>query len=166
MLNLVTITFKVNDVRCLNGDWIFLLVGVQIQIYATVAEVQMEVSDVSEVGSGQALHESRRMGKEHVGDASLIGDGFVKRHVHMTCVQLKSAALVEERQDLSTDYARGVADWRLALGIRVVVRDEILNVDSFAKFGGQIKKAVETVVFVVILLKFRFEVSRCDIRIW
>jgi hypothetical protein len=76
---LITVAFKVNDVRRLNRDWVILVVSVQLQTYVTTEEVQTEVSDVSEAGSGQALYESRRTGREHVGDTLLVGDGFVER---------------------------------------------------------------------------------------
>ena len=84
----------------------------------------------------------------------------------MICAHGECTSLVEERQGLSTDDARGVADRRLAFGVVVfVVSVEILGIDSLAEFGRQIKKAVESVVFVIVLLEFFFEISHCDTRI-
>lgn len=49
------------------------------------------------------------------------------------------------------------------MGIVVfVVSVEILSIDPLAEFGGQIGKAVEGVVLVVVFLKLLLEVYHCD----
>jgi hypothetical protein len=117
--------------------------------------------------SAYALHESCGTRGEDVGDVLAVADGFEFPSYPSGCTYGEETAPVEERQRFSADGARGIADWWLAFGVIVfVVSVETLGIDSLAEFGGQIKKAVKRVVFVVVPLELCFGIFYGGPTIW